>query len=214
MNYNDPTIRLDSIISAVEEIRRGKIIIVVDDENRENEGDMICASECVTPEILNFMRKEAGGLICVALTPERCQKLGLPLMIERITAPYETQFTISVDLLGNGCTSGISTSDRAKTIRALIDPATKPDDLGRPGHIFPLQAKTGGVLSRAGHTEAAMDFAVLAGFEPSGVLVEVLKEDGSMARLPDLRLMANHFGLKLVSIKDLIRFRSEMERDF
>ena len=202
---------LDKIEEAIEAIKRGEIIIVVDDEDRENEGDMICASESVTPEIINFMTKEARGLICCAITESRCEELGLELMVGKNTAQYETPFTISVDLLGHGCTTGISASDRSKTIQALVNPATKSEELGRPGHIFPLKAKPEGVLRRSGHTEAAMDFARLAGFQPSGVLVEVLSDDGSMARLPELRKVADKFGLKLVSIKDLIEYRLKFD---
>lgn len=198
---------LDKIEEAIEDIKKGKIIIVVDDEDRENEGDMICASQSVTPEIINFMTKEARGLICISLTEARCDELGLNMMVGSNTSTHATPFTVSVDLLGHGCTTGISAHDRAKTIQALVDPNTKPEELGRPGHIFPLKARSGGVLRRTGHTEAAMDFARLAGFKPSGVLVEVLKDDGSMARLPDLRIIADKFGMKLVSIKDLIAYR-------
>jgi 3,4-dihydroxy 2-butanone 4-phosphate synthase/GTP cyclohydrolase II len=204
-------IRLDRIEDALEDIRQGKIIIVADDEDRENEGDMICASEAITPEIVNFMIKEARGLMCVSLTDERCQALGLEMMVNQNTTSHETPFTVSVDLLGNGCTTGISASDRAKTIQALVNPATQPSDLGRPGHIFPLKSLTEGVLRRTGHTEASMDFARLAGFQPSGVLIEVLNEDGSMARLPDLRVIADKFDLKLVTIKDLIEYRLAKE---
>jgi 3,4-dihydroxy 2-butanone 4-phosphate synthase/GTP cyclohydrolase II len=204
-------LRLDRIEDAIDDIRQGKLIIVVDDEDRENEGDMICAAEAVTPEIINFMSKEARGLICVSLTDERCRELELGMMVGKNTATHETAFTVSVDLLGNGCTTGISATDRAKTIQALVSPATKPDDLGRPGHIFPLRAKTEGVLRRTGHTEASMDFAKLAGFQPAGVLVEVLSEDGTMARLPELRQMADRFGMKLVSIKDLVAYRLRTE---
>ena len=195
----------------MEDIRQGKIIIVADDEDRENEGDMICASEAITPEIVNFMIKEARGLMCVSLTDERCQALGLEMMVNQNTTSHETPFTVSVDLLGNGCTTGISAQDRAKTIQALVDPATQPADLGRPGHIFPLKSRTEGVLRRTGHTEASMDFARLAGFKPSGVLIEILNEDGSMARLPDLRVIADKFDLKLVTIKDLIEYRLAKE---
>lgn len=198
---------LDKIEEAISEIKKGKIIIVVDDEDRENEGDMICASDLVTAEIINFMTKEARGLICVSLTEERCEELGLEMMVGNNTSTHATPFTVSVDLLGFGCTTGISAQDRAKTIRALVDPNTKNEDLGKPGHIFPLKAKNGGVLRRTGHTEATLDFARLAGLSPSGVLVEVLKEDGTMARLPDLRFIADKFGMKLVSIKDLIEYR-------
>lgn len=211
MNNNSTKIRLDSIEEAIEDIKAGKIILVVDDEDRENEGDMICAAELITPEIVNFMAKEGRGLICVPLTEERCEELGLDMMVGNNTAVHETAFTVSVDLLGNGCTTGISASDRSKTIKALVEPTTKSEDLGRPGHIFPLKAKKGGVLRRSGHTEAAIDFARLAGLSPAGVLVEVLNEDGSMARLPELRLFADRFNLKLVSIKDLITYRLEQE---
>jgi 3,4-dihydroxy 2-butanone 4-phosphate synthase/GTP cyclohydrolase II len=204
-------IRLDRIEDALEDIRQGKIIIVADDEDRENEGDMICASEAITPEIVNFMIKEARGLMCVSLTDERCQALGLEMMVNQNTTSHETPFTVSVDLLGNGCTTGISAQDRSKTIQALVDPATQPADLGRPGHIFPLKSRTEGVLRRTGHTEASMDFARLAGFKPSGVLIEVLNEDGSMARLPDLRKLADKHNLKLVTIKDLIEYRLAKE---
>lgn len=204
-------IRLDRIEDALEDIRQGKIIIVADDEDRENEGDMICASEAITPELVNFMIKEARGLMCVSLTDERCQALGLEMMVNQNTTSHETPFTVSVDLLGNGCTTGISASDRSKTIQALVDPSTQPTDLGRPGHIFPLKSRTEGVLRRTGHTEASMDFARLAGFQPSGVLIEVLNEDGSMARLPDLRILADKHKLKLVTIKDLIEYRLAKE---
>lgn len=205
------TIKLDSIEEAIESVKIGKLIIVVDDEDRENEGDFICAAESVTPEIVNFMAKEGRGLICVPLTEDRCEELGLDLMVGKNTAAFETPFTISVDLIGHGCTTGISAHDRFKTIKALADPETKPGELGRPGHIFPLRAKREGVLRRSGHTEAAVDFARLAGFRPAGVLVEIMNEDGTMARLPDLRKVADRFGLKLVSIKDLIAFRMKAE---
>ena len=204
-------IKLDTIEEAIEAIRQGKIIIVADDEDRENEGDMICASEAITPEIANFMIREARGLMCVSLTEERCNELGLTMMVGKNTTSHETPFTVSVDLLGHGCTTGISAQDRAKTIYSLVDISTKPADLGRPGHIFPLKAKREGVLRRTGHTEAAMDFARLAGFQPSGTLIEVLNEDGSMARLPDLRVMADKFNLKLVTIKDLVEYRLKHE---
>ncbi|RXK47144.1 bifunctional 3,4-dihydroxy-2-butanone-4-phosphate synthase/GTP cyclohydrolase II [Aquirufa rosea] len=207
----EDSIRLDRIEDAIEDIRQGKIIIVADDEDRENEGDMICASEAITPELVNFMIKEGRGLMCVSLTDDRCSALGLEMMVDNNTTSHETPFTVSVDLLGNGCTTGISASDRAKTIQALVDPMTKPSDLGRPGHIFPLKSKSEGVLRRTGHTEASMDFARLAGFQPSGVLIEVLNEDGSMARLPDLRRIADKFDLKLVTIKDLIEYRLDKE---
>ncbi|MFL0162854.1 bifunctional 3,4-dihydroxy-2-butanone-4-phosphate synthase/GTP cyclohydrolase II [Aquirufa salirivi] len=207
----EDSIRLDRIEDAIEDIRQGKIIIVADDEDRENEGDMICASEAITPELVNFMIREARGLMCVSLTEDRCGALGLEMMVDNNTTSHETPFTVSVDLLGNGCTTGISASDRAKTIQALVDPLTKPNDLGRPGHIFPLKSKSEGVLRRTGHTEASMDFARLAGFQPSGVLIEVLNEDGSMARLADLRRIADKFDLKLVTIKDLIEYRLDKE---
>jgi 3,4-dihydroxy 2-butanone 4-phosphate synthase/GTP cyclohydrolase II len=198
---------LDSIESAIEDIKAGKLVIVVDDEDRENEGDFICASHSVTPDVVNFMVKHGRGLVCVALLEERCDDLGLELMVNNNTALHETAFTVSVDLLGHGCTTGISAHDRAKTILALIDPETKPEDLGKPGHIFPLRAKKGGVLRRAGHTEAAVDLARLAGLEPSGVLVEIMNEDGSMARLSDLEIIAKKFDFKIISIKDLIEYR-------
>ena len=204
-------IRLDRIEDAIQDIKLGKIIIVADDEDRENEGDMICASEAITPELVNFMIKEARGLMCVSLTEERCLALGLEMMVDQNTTSHETPFTVSVDLLGNGCTTGISAGDRSKTIKALVDFNTKPTDLGRPGHIFPLKSKSEGVLRRTGHTEASMDFAKLAGFQPSGVLIEVLNEDGSMARLPDLRKIADKFNIKLVTIKDLIEYRLNTE---
>ncbi len=207
----EESIRLDRIEDAIEDIRQGKMIIVADDENRENEGDLICASEAVTPEIVNFMIREARGLMCVSLTNDRCAELGLEMMVDQNTTSHETPFTVSVDLLGHGCTTGISAQDRAKTIQALVDPATKPADLGRPGHIFPLKSRSEGVLRRTGHTEASMDFAKLAGFKPSGVLIEVLNEDGSMARLPDLRRIADKFDMKLVTIKDLIEYRLATE---
>ncbi|GAB3577396.1 bifunctional 3,4-dihydroxy-2-butanone-4-phosphate synthase/GTP cyclohydrolase II [Spirosoma luteolum] len=204
-------IRLDTIEDAIADIRAGKIVLVVDDEDRENEGDMICAAELVTPEMVNFMVREGRGLMCAPLTQERCDELGLDMMVASNTSVHTTPFTVSVDLLGNGCTTGISASDRAKTIRALVDPATKPDELGRPGHIFPLRAVEGGVIRRSGHTEAAVDLARLAGLSPVGVLIEVLNEDGTMARLPQLRVMADRFGMKLISIQDLIEYRLRTE---
>lgn len=204
-------IKLDTIEEAIEEIKNGKVIIVVDDEDRENEGDFICAAECITPEIVNFMATHGRGLICAPLIEDRCDELNLELMVGKNTATFETPFTISVDLIGHGCTTGISAHDRFKTIRALVDAETKPEELGRPGHIFPLRAKRGGVLRRTGHTEAAIDFARLAGFKPAGVLVEIMNEDGSMARLPDLIHVAKRFNLKLVSIKDLIEYRIKKE---
>ncbi|MGZ5245617.1 MAG: bifunctional 3,4-dihydroxy-2-butanone-4-phosphate synthase/GTP cyclohydrolase II [Flavitalea sp.] len=202
---------LDSIESAIEDIRNGKMVIVVDDEDRENEGDFITAARNVTPEIINFMSKHGRGLICAPLIEDRCDELQLGLMVNNNTALHETAFTVSVDLLGYGCTTGISAHDRSKTIQALINPETTPEELGRPGHIFPLRAKKGGVLRRAGHTEATIDLARLAGFEPAGVLVEIMNEDGSMARLPELIEIAKQFDMKIVSIKDLIEYR--MNRD-
>jgi 3,4-dihydroxy 2-butanone 4-phosphate synthase/GTP cyclohydrolase II len=202
---------LDSIESAIDDIRAGKVVIVVDDEDRENEGDFICAARCATPEVINFMATHGRGLVCAPLTEERCEELGLDLMVGRNTALHATPFTVSVDLLKNGVTTGISASDRSKTIQALIDPATKPEELGKPGHIFPLKARREGVLRRAGHTEAGVDLARLAGFEPAGVLVEILKEDGEMARLPDLQLIAKKWDLKLISVQDLIKYRLAKE---
>ncbi len=204
-------LKLNTIAEAIEDIKNGKMVIVVDDEDRENEGDFLTAARNVTPEMINFMAKEGRGLICVPLTEERCAELELDRMVGRNTATHETAFTVSVDLLGKGCTTGISASDRAKTVQALIDPETKASDLGRPGHIFPLIAKTGGVLRRAGHTEAAIDLARLAGFEPAGCIVEILNEDGTMARLPDLMIVAKKFDLKVVTIKDLISYRLKNE---
>lgn len=198
---------LDSIESAIDDIKAGKLVIVVDEEERENEGDFLTAARNVTPEMVNFMSKYGRGLICAPLIEDRCDELELDLMVNNNTALHETAFTVSVDLLGHGCTTGISAQDRSKTIQALIDPETKPEDLGRPGHIFPLRAKKGGVLRRAGHTEATIDLARLAGFEPAGVLVEIMNEDGTMARLPDLQKIAERFDLKLISIKDLIEYR-------
>ncbi len=204
-------IQLDSIEEAIEAIKNGEVIIVVDDENRENEGDFICAAEKVTPEIINFMATHGRGLICAGIVEDRCEELGLDLMVRNNSAAYETPFTVSVDLIGHGCTTGISASDRAKTVKALVDPNIRPEELGKPGHIFPLRAKRGGVLRRAGHTEASMDFARLAGLKPGGVLVEIMNEDGTMARLPDLKKVAEKFNLKLVSIEDLISYRLENE---
>lgn len=202
---------LDKIEEAIEDIKQGKVVIVVDDEDRENEGDFICAAESITPEIVNFMARYGRGLICAPLIDDRCDELNLPLMVGTNTATHETPFTVSVDLLGHGCTTGISASDRAKTIRALVDPNTKPEELGRPGHIFPLRARKGGVLRRVGHTEAAIDLARLAGFQPAGVLVEIMSEDGTMALMPELREIADKFNLKLISIKDLIEYRLKHE---
>jgi 3,4-dihydroxy 2-butanone 4-phosphate synthase/GTP cyclohydrolase II len=198
---------LDRIEDALEAIRRGEMVIVVDDEDRENEGDFIIAARFATPEAINFMSKEGRGLICAALTEERCAELELTPMVSANTSLHETAFTVSVDIIGNGATTGISAQDRSKTILALIDPATVAADLGRPGHIFPLKAKKGGVLRRTGHTEATVDLSRLAGFEPAGVLVEVMNEDGSMARLPQLEIIAARFNLKIISIKDLIDYR-------
>lgn len=202
---------LDSIESAVEDIKNGKLVIVVDDEDRENEGDFITAAKNVTPEIINFMSTHGRGLICAPLSEERCDELNLQAMVSDNTSLHATPFTVSIDLLGQGCTTGISAHDRAKTVQALVDPATKPEDLGRPGHIFPLRAKKGGVLRRSGHTEATIDLARLAGLGPAGVLVEIMNEDGTMARLPQLREIAKKFNLKLVSIKDLIAYRLAKE---
>ncbi|MBK8139805.1 MAG: bifunctional 3,4-dihydroxy-2-butanone-4-phosphate synthase/GTP cyclohydrolase II [Chitinophagaceae bacterium] len=201
----------DSIESAITDIKLGKLVVVVDDEDRENEGDFVTAARNVTPEVVNFMSKHGRGLICAALPEERCNELGLELMVNNNTALHETAFTVSVDLLGHGCTTGISAQDRAKTIQSLIDPNITPCDLGRPGHIFPLRAKKGGVLRRAGHTEAAVDLARLAGFEPGGVLVEIMNEDGTMARLPELTAVARKFDFKIISIKDLIEYRVKLD---
>jgi len=198
---------LDAVSTAIEEIRSGKIVIVVDDEDRENEGDFIIAASHASPEVINFMSKHGRGLICVPLPEERCDELDLELMVNNNTALHETAFTVSVDLLGHGCSTGISAQDRSKTVHALINPLTKPSDLGRPGHIFPLKGKKGGVLRRAGHTEAAIDLARLAGLESAGVLVEIMNEDGTMARLPELREIAKKFDFRIISIKDLIEYR-------
>ena len=202
---------LDSIEDAIADIRAGKVVVVVDDEDRENEGDFICAARCATPEVINFMATHGRGLVCAPLIEQRCEELGLELMVGRNTALHATPFTVSIDLLKNGVTTGISASDRSKTILALIDPDTKPEELGKPGHIFPLKARKEGVLRRAGHTEAAIDLSRLAGFEPAGVLVEILKEDGEMARLPELREIATKWNLKLISVQDLIKYRLEKE---
>lgn len=202
---------LDPIEDAIAAIKSGEVIIVVDDEDRENEGDFVCAAETVTPEIINFMATHGRGLICAPLIEDRCEKLGLELMVGNNTAAFETPFTVSVDLIGHGCTTGISTADRAKTIKALVDDSIDPSELGKPGHIFPLKAKRGGVLRRAGHTEAAIDLARLAGLSPAGVLVEIMNENGTMARLPDLIEVAKRFDLKLISIKDLIAYRLKHE---
>jgi 3,4-dihydroxy 2-butanone 4-phosphate synthase/GTP cyclohydrolase II len=203
--------KLNSIEEAIADIQAGKVVIVVDDEDRENEGDFLTAARNATPEVVNFMATHGRGLICAPLTQERCKELELDLMVQQNSATYETPFTISVDLNGHGCTTGISTSDRSKTILALIDESTKAEDLGRPGHIFPLRAKDGGVLRRAGHTEAAVDLARLSGFEPAGVIVEILNEDGTMARLPQLIEISKKFDLKIISIADLIDYRIKHE---
>jgi 3,4-dihydroxy 2-butanone 4-phosphate synthase/GTP cyclohydrolase II len=203
--------RLNTIEEAIEDIRNGKLIIVVDDEDRENEGDFIAAAEHMTPEMVNFMATHGRGLICCAIPEERCDELELDLMVQTNTSSHATPFTVSVDLLGHGCTTGISASDRAKTINALVDSSTKPEDLGRPGHIFPLKARTKGVLRRAGHTEAAVDLARLAGLRPGGALVEIMNEDGTMARLPQLIEIADKFDLKIVTIKSLIEY--QLKRD-
>ena len=202
---------LDKIQDAIDDIKKGKLVIVVDDEDRENEGDFITSAKNVTPEIINFMSKHGRGLICMPVSEKRCDDLQLDLMVNKNTALHATPFTVSVDLLGHGCTTGISAHDRAKTVQAIIDPKTKPEDLGRPGHIFPLRAKNGGVLRRSGHTEATIDLARFAGHGDAGVLVEIMNEDGTMARLPQLREIADKHNLKLVSIKDLIAYRLEKE---
>lgn len=200
-------IALDSIEAALADIRAGKMVVVVDDLDRENEGDMICAAACITPELVSFMCNKARGLICVSITDQRRKELNLPMMVNQNSSIHHTAFTVSVDLLGHGCTTGISAHDRSKTILALADPATEPQELATPGHIFPLRAADNGVLERRGHTEAAIDLARLAGLPPVGVLVEVLNDDGSMARLPDLRKIADRFDMKLVSIEDLVAYR-------
>lgn len=203
----DQEIKLNTIEEAIEDIKQGKMIIVVDDENRENEGDFIAAAEKVTPEMINFMTQHGRGLLCAPLLEKRCNELGLDMMVENNTVLHHTQFTVSIDLKGEGCTTGISVFDRAKTIKALVKPQTKPEDFGRPGHIFPLRAKEGGVLRRTGHTEAAVDLARLAGLEPAGILIEILNEDGSMARLPQLVKVAEKHNLKIISIEDLVAYR-------
>ncbi len=203
--------RLNTIEEAIQDIKQGKVIIVVDDEDRENEGDFVAAAELITPEIVNFMAKHGRGLICVPLPEERCKELELEMMVNQNTALHQTAFTVTVDLIGHGCSTGISASDRAKTIKALVDPNIKPEDLARPGHIFPLKAKEKGVLRRAGHTEAVVDLTRLAGLQPGGVLVEIMNDDGTMARLPELFEIAKRFNLKLISIQDLIAYRLEYE---
>lgn len=210
-NTEENKYQLDSTEDAISDIKSGKIVIVVDDANRENEGDFIIAAQKATPEIINFMTIHGRGLVCVSITEERCKELELPMMASQNTSFHSTSFTVSVDLLGNGCTTGVSAQDRAKTVRALVNPSTKPEDLGRPGHIFPLQAMQGGVLRRAGHTEAAVDLARLAGLEPAGVLVEIMNKDGTMAHLPDLMKIAKKFNLKIFSIEDLISYRLKNE---
>lgn len=205
------TIKLNTIQEAIEDVKNGKMIIVVDDQDRENEGDFIAAAECVTPEMINFMALHGRGLICAPLTESRCEELGLPLMVNKNTVLHNTQFTVSIDLIGNGCSTGISVHDRAKTIKALTSKETKPEDFGRPGHIFPLRAKEGGVLRRTGHTEASIDLARLAGFQPAGILVEILNEDGTMARLPQLMEVAKKFKLKIISIEDLVAYRMKYD---
>jgi len=205
----DKKVKLNTIAEAIDSIRNGRVIIVVDDENRENEGDFIAAAEMVTPQMINFMATRGKGLICAPLTEGRCKELGLPMMVSHNSDPFETAFTVSVDLRGEGVTTGISASDRAKTVLALTKSETKPHDLARPGHIFPLVAKEGGVLRRTGHTEAAIDFARLAGLEPAGIVVEIMNEDGSMARLPQLMEVAEKHDLKIVTIEDLIAYRME-----
>ena len=205
------TTNLNTIEEAIEAIRKGEVIIVVDDENRENEGDFLAAADMVTPEMINFMATHGRGLICAPLTEHRCEELELNMMVRNNTDPMETAFTVSVDLRGNGVSTGISASDRSKTVKALVNKGTKSFELGRPGHIFPLVAKEGGVLRRTGHTEAAIDFARLAGFEPAGVIVEIMNEDGTMARLPQLLKVAKKFNLKIVSIEDLVAYRMEFD---
>lgn len=207
----DMSLKLDTIEEAISAIKNGEMVIVVDDEDRENEGDFLTAARNATPEVINFMATHGRGLICAPLMEEECDRLGLNLMVEQNSASYETPFTVSVDLIGHGCTTGISAQDRAKTVQALINPETKPEELGKPGHIFPLRAKKGGVLRRAGHTEAAIDLARMAGFEPAGVIVEIMNEDGTMARLPQLLDIAGKFNLKIVSIADLIAYRMRTE---
>jgi 3,4-dihydroxy 2-butanone 4-phosphate synthase/GTP cyclohydrolase II len=204
-------VRLNTIEEAIADFKNGKVVIVVDDENRENEGDFIAPAEIVTPEVINFMTKFGRGLICVALTQERCEELNLDLMVSNNTDPHKTAFTVSVDLIGNGCTTGISAHDRSKTIQALIDPNTRPEDLGRPGHIFPLIAKEGGVLRRTGHTEATVDLARLCGMKPAGALVEIMNDDGTMARLPQLLEIAKELDLKIISIESLVAYRLQSE---
>ncbi len=203
--------KMNTIEEALEDIKNGKIVIVVDDEDRENEGDFITAAKNATPELINFMATHGRGLICTPLIEERCDELGLEMMVDSNNSHFDTPFTVSIDLIGKGCSTGISATDRAKTVQALIDPTTKPKDLGKPGHIFPLRAKKGGVLRRAGHTEAAVDLSRLAGFEPAGLIVEIMNEDGSMARLPQLIEIASKFNLSIITIEDLIAYRMKHE---
>lgn len=202
---------MNSIKEALEDIKKGKLVIVVDDEDRENEGDFVTAARNANPELINFMATHGRGLICTPLIEERCDELGLELMVDSNNSHFDTPFTVSVDLIGDGCSTGISATDRAKTVQALIDPKTKPKELGKPGHIFPLRAKAGGVLRRAGHTEAAVDLSRLAGYEPAGLIVEIMNEDGSMARLPELKKIAKKFELKIITIEDLISYRMRHE---
>jgi 3,4-dihydroxy 2-butanone 4-phosphate synthase/GTP cyclohydrolase II len=208
---NMHAIKIDSLEEALEDYKQGKMIIVVDDENRENEGDFLIAAEFATPEVINFMATHGRGLICVPLEEKRCEELGLDLMVGKNTEMHQTAFTVSVDYLKDGCTTGISARDRARTVQALIDSETKPEDFSRPGHIFPLKAMEGGVLRRSGHTEAAIDIAKIAGLKPAGVIVEIMNEDGTMARLPNLRKVADRFGLKLITIESLIQYRLKTE---
>ena len=202
---------MNTVEEALEDIKKGKLVIVVDDEDRENEGDFVTAARNANPELINFMATHGRGLICTPLIEERCDELGLELMVDSNNSHFDTPFTVSVDLIGEGCSTGISATDRAKTVQALISPETKPKDLGKPGHIFPLRAKAGGVLRRAGHTEAAVDLSRLAGYEPAGLIVEIMNEDGSMARLPELRNIAKKFDLKIITIEDLISYRMKHE---
>ena len=202
---------MNTIEEAIEAIKKGELVIVVDDEDRENEGDFVTSARNANPELINFMATHGRGLICTPLIEERCDELGLEMMVDSNNSHFDTPFTVSIDLIGKGCSTGISAADRAKTVQALIDPGTKPKDLGKPGHIFPLRAKAGGVLRRAGHTEAAVDLSRLAGFEPAGLIVEIMNEDGSMARLPELKAIAKKFDLKIITIEDLISYRMQHE---
>lgn len=202
---------MNTVEEALEDIKKGKLVIVVDDEDRENEGDFVTAARNANPELINFMATHGRGLICTPLIEERCDELGLELMVDSNNSHFDTPFTVSVDLIGDGCSTGISATDRAKTVQALINPKTKPKELGKPGHIFPLRAKAGGVLRRAGHTEAAVDLSRLAGYEPAGLIVEIMNEDGSMARLPELKNIAKKFDLKIITIEDLISYRMRHE---